>query len=155
MVVRSEIVINRILMNLYDDYSNGNIDSLIEFSKKTLPSDGTAELFVGCVMIMFSRANGYEARYECNREILLDIVSLAKEKIGNTNLLRFYVERVNTYKRINKWFKKVFDDKNFDKRVDLIIEYLEQFKPKFIEELRKNDRKIEAYTVSSEGNIYD
>ena len=73
-------MINRIIMELYDDYSNNNIDSLIEFSKKTFPSDGTAKLFVGCMIILFSRAQGFKPRYDCNREQLLSIVFSIKEK---------------------------------------------------------------------------
>lgn len=30
-------MINRIFMELYDDYENNNIDSLIEFTNKTFP----------------------------------------------------------------------------------------------------------------------
>lgn len=30
-------MINRILMELYDDYEKGNIESLIEFTDKTFP----------------------------------------------------------------------------------------------------------------------
>ena len=72
-------MINRILMELYDDYENGNIDSLIEFTKKTLPSDGTDKLFIGCTLIMFSRSS----RYYATREELLSIVKSAKDKIVN------------------------------------------------------------------------
>ena len=134
-------------MELYDDYSNGNINSLIDFSNKTFPSDGTSELFVGCTLIMFSQANGYKERYDCNREKLLSIVSSAKEKVGNTNLLKFYIERINTHKGINKYFNKKIDDDNFEKHIDLIIEYLEQFKPKFIEDLKSKTDKIDNYII--------
>ena len=97
-------MINRILMELYDDYEkNDNIDSLIEFTKKTLPSDGTDKLFIGCVLIMFSLTGIYKPRYFCTRENLLAIVLTSKEKIGNSNLLAYYVERVNRKKGINKY----------------------------------------------------
>lgn len=79
-------------MELYDDYSNNNNELLIEFSKKILSSDGTDKLFVGCMLVMFSRANGFKARYDCNREQLLSIVYSVKEKIGKSNLLEFYIE---------------------------------------------------------------
>ena len=138
-------MINRIIMELYDDYINNNIDSLIDFSKKTLPSDGTDKLFVGCMLIMFSRANEFKPRYDCNREQLLSIVYAAKEKIGKSNLLEFYINRINTTKGINKYFNNVFNDPNLEKHADLIIEYLEQFKPRFIEEVKKYKDKIEEY----------
>ena len=44
-------MINRILMELYDDYSENNtIDGLLEFTKKTLPSDGTDKLCINIVL---------------------------------------------------------------------------------------------------------
>ena len=77
-------MINRILMELYDDYSeNNNIEGLVEFSKKTLPSDGTDKLFIGCALILFSMAGIYKPRYFCSRENLVSVVQLAKEKIVN------------------------------------------------------------------------
>lgn len=138
-------MINRILMELYDDYEKGNIDSLLEFTKKTLPSDGTDKLFVGCVLILFSRANSFKPRYDCTRENLLEIVLLAKEKVENINLLDFYNERINDKKGINKYLKEVVKDKNMDKYADLIIEYLNQFKPRFMEEIKSYKEKIEEY----------
>ena len=139
-------MINRILMELYDDYEKGNIDSLIEFTKKTLPSDGTEKLFFGCVLILFSRSS---SRYYASREELLSIVKAAKEKLGNSNYLAFYVERVNIEKGINKYLKDVVKDKGIDKYADLIIEYLEQFKPKFVENLKKyNKHNVDRYIES-------
>ena len=143
-------MINRIIMELYDDYSNNNIESLIEFSKKTLPSDGTDKLFIGCMLIMFSRANGFKARYDCNREQLLSIVYAVKEKIGKSNLLEFYIDRLNTKKGINKYFNNVFNDVNLEKHADLIIKYLEQFKPRFIEDIKKYEDKIAEYIKNNE-----
>lgn len=140
-----KLMINRILMELYDDYSKGNIDSLIEFTTKTLPNDGTDKLFIGCVLIMFSRANGYKARYDCTRENLLSIVLAAKEKINDSNLLAFYIDRINRTKGINKYLKQVVNDKNIDKYADLIIEYLEQFRPSFIDDFKKYDEKLINY----------
>ena len=88
-------MINRIIMELYDDYEKGNIDSLIEFTKKTLPSDGTDKLFIGCTLIMFSRGG---SKYYATREKLLSIVKAAKEKLGDSNYLAFYVDRINKEK---------------------------------------------------------
>lgn len=129
-------MINRILMELYDDYEKDNIESLIEFANKTFPKDGTHKFFVGCTLILFSQTHGYKSRYEATRENLLSIVMAAKEKIESTNLLSFYVKRVNTHKGINKYLNDIIDDENIDKYADVIIEYLDQFRPLFIEELK-------------------
>ncbi len=139
-------MINRILMELYDDYEKGNIDSLIEFTKKTLPSDGTEKLFFGCVLILFSRSS---SRYYATREELLSIVKAVKEKIGDSNYLAFYVDRVNREKGISKYLKDIVNDKDIDKYADLIIEYLEQFKPNFVENLKKYSRNnVDKYIES-------
>ncbi|MBR4230827.1 MAG: hypothetical protein IKR74_01555 [Bacilli bacterium] len=148
-------MINRIIMELYDDYSNNNIESLIEFSKKTFPSDKTDKLFVGCMLIMFSRANGFKARYDCNREQLLSIVYSVKEKIGKSNLLEFYIDILNTKKGINKYFNNVFNDVDLEKHADLIIKYLEQFKPRFIEDIKKYENKIDEYIKNKEGSTHE
>jgi hypothetical protein len=124
-------MIDRILMELYDDYEKNNLDSLIEFANKTFPNDGTSIFFAGCVLILFSRAGGYKARYEATREKLYDIVLAAKEKTAGTNLLLFYVDRMNTQKGIKKYFDNL-DKEQIEKYADLVIEYLDQFKPKFI-----------------------
>ena len=142
-------MINRIIMELYDDYEEGNVDSLIEFTKKTLPSDGTDKLFIGCVLIMFSRCNGFKARYSATREELLSIVKAVKEKIGDSNYLAFYVDRINREKGISKYLKDIVNDKDIDKYADLIIEYLEQFKPNFVENLKKYSKNnVDKYIES-------
>ena len=139
-------MINRIIMELYDDYEKGNIDSLIEFTKKTLPSDGTDKLFIGCVLILFSRSS---SRYYATREELLSIVKAVKEKIGDSNYLAFYVDRVNQEKGISKYLKDIVNDKDIDKYADLIIEYLEQFKPNFVENLKKYSKNnVDKYIES-------
>ena len=139
-------MINRILMELYDDYEKGDIDSLIEFTKKTLPSDGTDKLFIGCVLILFSKSS---SRYYATREELLSIVKAVKEKLGDSNYLAFYVDRVNKEKGISKYLKDIVNDKDIDKYADLIIEYLEQFKPKFVENLKKyNKHNVDRYIES-------
>ena len=142
-------MINRILMELYDDYEKGNIDSLKEFTKKTLPSDGTDKLFIGCVLIMFSRCNGFKARYSATREELLFIVKAVKEKLGDSNYLAFYVDRINREKGISKYLKDIVNDKNVDKYAGLIIEYLEQFRPRFVDDLKEDHKKnIDKYIES-------
>lgn len=146
-------MINRIIMELYDDYEKGNIDSLIEFTKKTLPSDGTDKLFIGCVLILLSKSS---SRYYATREELLSIVKAVKEKIGDSNYLAFYVDRVNQEKGISKYIKDIVNDENVEKYADLIIEYLEQFKPKFVENLKKDNKEnIDKYIskMKKEGEV--
>ena len=138
-------MINKILMELYDDYENSkNDDKLIEFAKKTFPSDGTDKLFIGCVLIMFSLAGGFKPRYDCTRENLVSIVSLAKEKIAKSNLLAFYIDRVNKTKGINEYLTDIINDINLDKYADTIIEYLEKFKPDVIS-MVKNHNSLNSY----------
>ncbi len=139
-------MINRILMELYDDFEKGNKESLIEFTHKTFPQNGTDKLFIGCSLIMFSRAGGFKPRYSVSREKLYSIVSTAKEKIGTTNLLAFYIERINSQKGINKYLAKIVKDEKIEDYADLILEYLDQFKPKFGENLKEAYvKKIEEY----------
>ena len=140
-------MINRIFMELYDDYENNNIDSLIEFTNKTFPQNGTDKFFIGCMLILFSRAGGYKPRYDVTRENLYSIVLSAKEKIESTNLLAFYIERINNKKGINKYLNEIINDKNIEKYADTVIAYLDQFKPKFISELKKNE-KLKEYLTS-------
>lgn len=138
-------MINRFLMELYDDYELGNIESLIDFTNKTLKQNGTDKLFIGCVLILFDRSKGYKGRYNATRENLYSIVSSAKEKIGTTNLLAFYIERLNTKKGINKYLKDIVNSPNIDEYADAILDYLDQFKPRFISDIRKHSKKIEEY----------
>jgi hypothetical protein len=135
-------------MELYDDYEKNNIESLIEFTNKTFPQNGTDKLFIGCVLILFSEASGYKPRYCATRENLYSIVLSAKEKIGSTNLLAFYVERVNTKKGIRKYLNNIIDDKNIDGYADVIIDYLDQFKPNFVQSLKQDSKKVEEYIKS-------
>lgn len=144
-----KFMINAFLMEFYDDYEKGNMENLIQFTNKTLPNDGTRDLFIGCVVILFSIANAFKGRYDASRENLLDIVLAAKEKVGKSNLLAFYLDRVNKKKGINKYFKDVLNSPDLDKYVDVIIDYLEQFKPKFISSL-KNNKNLKDYTKKSE-----
>ena len=146
-------MINRILMEAYDEYAeNNSINGLIEFAKKTLPSDGTEKLFIGCVLILFSIAGIYKPRYFCTRENLESIVLLAKEKVGSSNLLAFYVDRVNQVKGINKHLDKVVKDSNLDRHADLIIDYLNQFKLDFVSKI-KNHKSMDKYIKSIEDKI--
>lgn len=137
-------MINRILMELYDDYGKGNVESLLDFTKKTFPADGTDKLFTGSMLILFSRCGAFKGRYDASRENLLDIVMAAKEGVGKTNLLAFYMDRINTTKGISKYFGNVLKDDNLDKYADVIIDYLEEFKPHFLEDLKLNT-KLKEY----------
>ena len=104
--------------------SSKSIDKLLEFTKKTLPSDGTDKIFIGCVLIMLDL--GFTGPASC-RECLSSIVKSGKEKIDNNNLLYFYVNRINTNKIVSKYLKNINQDLNFEKHIDLVIEYLDQF----------------------------
>lgn len=142
-------MINRILMELYDDYEkNHNLKQVKEFAKKTFPSDGTDRLFVGCVFIMFSTASLFKPRYSCTREELESIVLLAKEKVGNSNLLAFYIERVNTHKKVSSYLYKIVKDPNLDKYADLILDYLNHFKPNWSLML-KESKSLKKYLQKS------
>lgn len=135
-------MIDRILMELYDDYEQNNIENLIDFADKTFPKNGTDKLFVGCVLILFSRAGGYKPRYVATREKLYSIILASKEKIGSTNLLAFYLDRINTKKGIKKYLKDVVNDKKIDEYADILIDNLDQFKPKFVEYIKMEHKKI-------------
>lgn len=144
-------MINRILMELYDDYEKNNISNLIEFANKTFPKNGTEKLFIGCTLILFSRAGGYKPRYDASRENLYSIVLSAKEKIGITNLLAFYIDRINTKKEINQFLEPIVHDKNIDEYAEVIIDYLDQFKPNFVSDIKQYHHKIEEYIKSKNG----
>ena len=137
-------MINRILMELYDEYEKGSVQELKDFAEKTFSEEGVRKLFIGCTLVMFSLANtqSYKPRYNCTRENLLDIVMSAEEKIGDTILLDFYAKRVNKTKKVVTYFNDLFDDENLEEYVDVLISYLEQFKPRFRENLL-NNKKIE------------
>ena len=67
------------------------------------------------------------------------------KKINNTNLLEFYLDRINTKKSINKYFKKIRENGKLEEGADIVIDYLEQFKPKFISSLQSFEDKIKDY----------
>ena len=67
-----------------------------------------------------------------------------KEKIGDTILLDFYAKRVNKTKKAITYFNDLFDEKYLEEYVDVLISYLEQFRPRFRENLL-NNKKIELY----------
>ncbi len=119
------MIINKFLQIFSEEYLNSkSIDKLLEFTKKTLPSDGTDKIFIGCILIMFDK--GFNGPAAC-REYLVSIVKSGKVKVDNTNLLYFYVNRINTNKMVAKYLKDINQDLNFEKHLDLVIEYLDQF----------------------------
>ena len=131
-------------MELYDEYEKGSVQELKDFAEKTFSEEGVRKLFIGCTLVMFSLANtqSYKPRYNCTRENLLDIVMSAKEKIGDTILLDFYAKSVNKTIKVITYFNDLFDEENLEEYVDVLISYLEQFKPRFRENLL-NNKKIE------------
>lgn len=113
---------NTTLMEIYDEYHREKkIDKLLEFTKITLPSDGTDKLFIGCVLILITTS----FKNNLNTATLLTVVNTAKEKVGNTTLLEFYMDRVNGNKLISKYLKKELKHPDYEKHVDLVIDYLE------------------------------
>ena len=143
---------NRILMELYDEYDkNKDYDAVKEFAIKTFPSDGTDKLFIGCVVILFDRAKaGFKPRYDCSREALESIVLSAKEKVGRSNLLAFYIDRVNTEKGINKYLDDVVNDPNIEKFADVILDYLAGFKPNFVSRVKEHNSYEKYFKSVSE-----
>ena len=75
-------MINRILMELYDEYEKENIEPLKEFSNITFINENAYIVFMGCTLIMFSKVHGLKPRYLCTREELLEIVLSIKKKIN-------------------------------------------------------------------------
>ncbi len=134
------MIINKYLQIFSEEYSKSHtINELLEFTKKTLPSDGTDKIFIGCVLIMFDI--GFTGPTACH-EYLTSIVKAGKEKVDDTNLLRYYVERINTNKLVAKYLKNIHEDVNFEKHIDLVIEYLEQFNFDFSSKIKSTyDKK--------------
>lgn len=133
--------IDRYLKLFYEEYYNfKTVHMLSEFTNKTLPQDGTDKIFIGCVIIMFDKG-----LYSV--QSLLSIVKSGVEKIGNTNLLNFYVKRINRNKLVTKYLKNIDKDTEYDKHIALVIEYLEQFPNyDFINDLKKSyEKKIKEF----------
>ena len=141
------MIINKFLQIFSEEYINSkSIDKLLGFTKKTLPSDGTDKIFVGCVIIMFDL--GFTGPSSCH-EYLSSIVKSGKEKVGNTNLLYFYVNRINTNKMVAKYLKNINRDLNFEKHIDSVIEYLEQFSFDFSAKIKSvYDKKLNDTTIN-------
>lgn len=139
------MIINKFLQMFSDEYINFNsIDKLLEFTTKTLPNDGSDKIFIGCVLIMFDLGIiGPSA----SREYLVSILMSGKEKIANTNLLDFYTKRINSNKLVAKYLKNIDKDQDFDKHLDLVLEYLEQFSFDFSSKIKISYKnKIEDFS---------
>ena len=128
-------MINRILIELYDNYvESGNLAPVEDFAELTFKNEGVRKLFVGSFIILADKSsNAFKPRYEINRENLIDVVSLAKEKVGDTNLLAFYIDRVNTTKGITSYLNDIANDEKVSEYANLLLEYLDQFKPRMVE----------------------
>lgn len=146
------MIINKFLQIFGEEYANSkSIDKLIEFTKKTLPSDGSDKIFIGCVLIMFDY--GFIGP-SASREYLISIVKSGREIIGDTNLLYFFVNRINKNKLVSKYLKDIDKDKDFDKHLNLVIEYLEQFSYDFTNKLKiVYKEKIEDFINSRNDKI--
>ena len=127
-------MINRILIELYDNYvESGNLAPVEDFAELTFKNEGVRKLFVGSFIILADKSsNAFKPRYEINRENLIDVVSLAKEKVGDTNLLAFYIDRVNTTKGITSYLNDIANDEKVSECANLLLEYLDQFKPNML-----------------------
>ncbi|MCM1053650.1 MAG: hypothetical protein NC483_06740 [Ruminococcus sp.] len=133
------MIINKFLQLFSEEYQKTkSINELIEFTKKTFPLDGTDKIFIGCILIMFEQGiTGPSA----SREYLISIVKSGKEIIGNTNLLNFYVKRINENKMVSKYLKDIDKDEEFDKHLNLILEYLNQFSYDFTRNIKESYNK--------------
>ncbi|MFI3307286.1 MAG: hypothetical protein R3Y21_01840 [Mycoplasmatota bacterium] len=126
-------MIDRILMELYDNYQKNDLSQLDKFIKMNFPNDGTDIYFKVCVFILFSRCSGYQARYSATREKLCEII--LSGNYNNKNLLDFYINKVNNQKGILKIYNTL-DKNKIPIYVDNILKYLNQFSPKFLNELK-------------------
>lgn len=135
---------NTLLMEIYDEYQKSKtIDKLLDFTKITLPRDGTDKLFIGCVLILINST----FKNNLNTATLLTVVKSAKEKAGDTNLLHFYIERVNGNKLISKYLVKEIKHPDFEKHVDLVIDYLESRSYDFTNNIKKfYQQKLSEYS---------
>jgi hypothetical protein len=134
---------NVYLMKFYDEYyQSKSIESLKEFTILTFPQDGTDKLFIGCVLILIT--NVY--RTMATAEALSTIVQAVKQKIGSSNLLQFYLERVNGNKLISKYLFKVIYDEHLDHYSDVLLGYLYKMSFHFCDVIGTGYKaKIEEY----------
>ena len=133
---------NIILMDIYDEYNNGNsISKLENFAKITFNNEKTGKIFIGFVLILIN--NVYRTRI--NAESLISVVNSANVVIGESNLLRFYLDRVNGDKMVSKYLGKYVNDDDFLVHIDSIIKYLKMMSFDFCESIKRryNDKIFE------------
>ena len=93
---------------------------------------------------------GFTGPASCH-EYLSSIVKAGKERMGNTNLLYFYVNRINTNKLVSKYLKNINQDIDFEKHINLVIEYLDQFSFDFSAKVKSvYDKKLNNSTIDKD-----
>lgn len=126
---------NVILMEIFDEYDKSKtINSLEEFTYKTFPKDGTDKIFIGCVLILINSV----FRTRVNAETLKTVVLSAKEYVGDKNLLKFYIERVNGDKLISKYLYNFDKIDDYESKVDMILDYLDHMSFDFVKYVKKH-----------------
>lgn len=137
---------NVYLMEFYDEYyKSKSISKLKEFTYKTFPKDGTDKLFIGCTLILITSV--YKTR--ATAEALATIISSVNENVGSSNLLEFYLDRVNGNKLISKYLCKELKDKKVKEHAKLILEWLDCFTFDFSKTINSCFKeKIENYKKS-------
>ena len=87
---------------------------------------------------------------------MFSIVLGAKEKIRSTNLLAFYVERINTKKGISKYLADVVNDKNIDKysNFDELYKYFDKISMGYDRNDIANPKDMEKYYSKKEQDKY-
>lgn len=149
-------MINEILMELYEDYDkNNNIKPLEDFALRTFPKDGTDKLFICSALTMFMKAKDcFRPQAHCNREILYSIVSTVKYKTIDTNYLNVYLDKINATKGLTKYLKYISKDEDIDKHADMILEYLDDFKPNFVKKIKKSGKVKRSITIIGSSSNY-
>lgn len=134
---------NEYLMSFYDEYAKTKtITKLEEFVGKTFPKDGTDKLFIGCTLILITTV--YKTR--TTAEALKIIVASVKESVGDTNLMQFYIDRVNGNKMVSKYLCKELKSEHLQKHADMILDWLEGFCFNFSKTIQNGYKeKIDIY----------
>ncbi len=137
-------MINQYLFDAWVEYQEkGTYQTLIDFANKTFPKNGTDKLFIGCALILISSVIN---KNYATVDSLLSILECGKEKIDDTNLLRYYYERINPNKDVSRNLKKVIYSEHFDDNLDMLIDYYERWcfdmksivKKHYEEKMKKN-----------------
>lgn len=136
-------MINKYLIDAFEEFeSKQTYKTLIEFAEKTFPKNGTDKLFIGCSLILITNEM---SKYSATTHALLSILKCGKQKIGATNLLQIYYEKINTHKEVSRYLKKVIYQEDFDKNLDMLIDYFEHCSYNFEKIIRSYPNKIEKY----------